>query len=193
MGHECVKINATGRSVTVTASHLKEGKYTERNISCNILVGTDGAGTPQQSLEDFSPETCKNLIFKLVGQEFSDIDVIDIKPWVMHAEVAEKYASCDNQIILAGDAAHDLPQLVVLMTNEGAILVRPDEHIAWRVKSGLDGYPILEMRRVFFCNIEELAMPQTALMDARAPEFCLLRCEYFRASQHCSEHEHVPF
>jgi len=40
------------------------------------------------------------------------------------------------------------------MTNEGAILVRPDEHIAWRVKSGLDGYPILEMRRVFFCNIE---------------------------------------
>jgi 2-polyprenyl-6-methoxyphenol hydroxylase-like FAD-dependent oxidoreductase len=45
MGHECVKINATGRSVTVTASHLKEGKYTERNISCNILVGTDGAGS----------------------------------------------------------------------------------------------------------------------------------------------------
>jgi hypothetical protein len=40
------------------------------------------------------------------------------------------------------------------MTKEGAILVRPDEHIAWRVKSGLDGDPILEMRRVFFCNIE---------------------------------------
>jgi 2-polyprenyl-6-methoxyphenol hydroxylase-like FAD-dependent oxidoreductase len=51
----------------------------------------------------------QNLIFKLVGQEFSDIDVIDIKPWVMHAEVAEKYASCDNQIILAGDAAHRSP------------------------------------------------------------------------------------
>jgi hypothetical protein len=43
------------------------------------------------------------------GQEFSDIDVIDIKPWVMHAEVAEKHASCDNQIILAGDAAHRSP------------------------------------------------------------------------------------
>jgi hypothetical protein len=28
----------------------------------------------------------------------------------------------------------------------------------------------------------ELAMPQTALMDARAPEFCLLWCKYFRAS-----------
>jgi len=45
----------------------------------------------------------------LVGQELSDIDVIDIKPWVMHAEVAEKFVSCDNRIILAGDAAHRFP------------------------------------------------------------------------------------
>jgi hypothetical protein len=49
------------------------------------------------------------------------------------------------------------------MTNEGAILVRPDEHIAWRVKSGLDGDPILEMRRVFFFNIE--GRKQTCIED----------------------------
>ncbi|KAG6759109.1 hypothetical protein POTOM_035576 [Populus tomentosa] len=129
--------------------------------------------------------TCKNLIFKLVGQEFSDIDVIDVKPWVMHAEVAEKHASCDNQIILAGDAAPRSPpaggfgEFRCFMTDiEGAVLVRPDEHTAWRLKSGLDGDPMLETRRVFFCNIEELAMPQTALMDARAPEFCLLRLNH---------------
>jgi 2-polyprenyl-6-methoxyphenol hydroxylase-like FAD-dependent oxidoreductase len=54
MGHECVKISATGRSVTLTASHLKEGKYTERNISCNILVGTDGAGSTARK------EACRN-------------------------------------------------------------------------------------------------------------------------------------
>lgn len=35
------------------------------------------------------------------------------------------------------------------MTKEGAILVRPDEHIAWRVKSGVDRDPIEEMKRVF--------------------------------------------
>ncbi|KAJ6981372.1 hypothetical protein NC653_024694 [Populus alba x Populus x berolinensis] len=64
-----------------------------------------------------SVTTCKNLIFKLVGQEFSDIDVIDKKPWVMHAEVAEKHASCDNQIILAGMQLLDLPQLVVLVSS----------------------------------------------------------------------------
>lgn len=36
------------------------------------------------------------------------------------------------------------------MTERGAILVRPDEHIAWRVKSVLDvGDPIQELKRVF--------------------------------------------
>lgn len=35
------------------------------------------------------------------------------------------------------------------MMESGAILVRPDEHIAWRTISGLAGDPIVEMRRVF--------------------------------------------
>lgn len=201
MGHECVKINATGQSVNVTASHLKEGKYTERNISCNILVGTDGAGSttrklagielrgekdlqklvsvhflsrdlgqyllnerpgmlffifnteaigvlvahdlmqgefvlqmpfypPQQSLDDFSPETCKHLILKMVGQELSDIDVIDIKPWVMHAEVAEKFVSCDNRIILAGDAAHRFPPAGGFGMNTG---IQDAHNLAWKI------------------------------------------------------------
>lgn len=35
--------------------------------------------------------------------------MIDVKPWVMHAEVAEKYVCCDNRILLVGDAAHRFP------------------------------------------------------------------------------------
>lgn len=35
--------------------------------------------------------------------------MVDIKPWVMHAEVAEKYLERENRIILAGDAAHRFP------------------------------------------------------------------------------------
>lgn len=35
------------------------------------------------------------------------------------------------------------------MTDKGAILVRPDEHIAWRVKSGISGDPNTELMRVF--------------------------------------------
>lgn len=35
------------------------------------------------------------------------------------------------------------------MTDRGAILVRPDEHVAWRSKSGNVNDPTLEMKRVF--------------------------------------------
>lgn len=35
------------------------------------------------------------------------------------------------------------------MTYRGAILVRPDEHIAWRIKSGVVGDVNSELRRVF--------------------------------------------
>ncbi|GAU41297.1 hypothetical protein TSUD_325110 [Trifolium subterraneum] len=64
---------------------------------------------PQQTIEDFSSKACEKLISKLVGREFGDVDVIDIKPWIMHAEVAERFVSCGNRIILAGDAAHRFP------------------------------------------------------------------------------------
>lgn len=35
------------------------------------------------------------------------------------------------------------------MTDKGAILVRPDDHVAWRVKSGRVGDHVKEMKRVF--------------------------------------------
>jgi hypothetical protein len=35
------------------------------------------------------------------------------------------------------------------MTDKGAILVRPDEHIAWRTKSEVVGDHIVELERVF--------------------------------------------
>lgn len=35
------------------------------------------------------------------------------------------------------------------MTNKGAILVRPDEHVAWRLKSEITGDPATEIRRAF--------------------------------------------
>lgn len=35
--------------------------------------------------------------------------MLDVKPWVMHAEVAEKFISPDNRMMIAGDAAHRFP------------------------------------------------------------------------------------
>ncbi|KAM1194570.1 hypothetical protein ACFX2J_021191 [Malus domestica] len=60
-------------------------------------------------LTDSTSCICEQIIFKLIGRELGGINVIDIKPWVMHAEVAEKFLSCGNRIILAGNAAHRFP------------------------------------------------------------------------------------
>lgn len=52
---------------------------------------------------------CKDVILKLIGQDLEDINVIDVKPWIMHAEVAEHFVSCGNRVMLVGDAAHRFP------------------------------------------------------------------------------------
>ncbi|KAF5796408.1 putative FAD-binding domain, FAD/NAD(P)-binding domain superfamily [Helianthus annuus] len=105
---------------------------------------------PQQMFEDFTSETCKKLIFKLVGHELADINVVDIKPWVMHAEVAEKYLACDNRIILAGDAAHRFPPAGGFGMNTG---IQDAHNLAWKLAAVIKGIapmsilPTYEMER----------------------------------------------
>ncbi|KVI05761.1 Aromatic-ring hydroxylase-like protein [Cynara cardunculus var. scolymus] len=83
---------------------------------------------PQHNFEDFTSETCKRLIFKLVGRELADVNVVDIKPWVMHAEVAEKYLACEDRIILAGDAAHRFPPAGGMNTG-----IQDAHNLAWKL------------------------------------------------------------
>lgn len=45
----------------------------------------------------------------MTGWKPADVQVVDIKPWVMHAEVAEKYVSFNNRVVLVGDSAHRFP------------------------------------------------------------------------------------
>lgn len=52
---------------------------------------------------------CEKIILSLVGREVADINVLDVKPWVMHAEVAQAFLASNNRVILAGDAAHRFP------------------------------------------------------------------------------------
>ncbi|CAH2034018.1 unnamed protein product [Thlaspi arvense] len=91
---------------------------------------------PQQSLSDFSPEMCKMLIFNLVGHELSDLDVADIKPWVMHAEVAEKFMCYENRVILAGDAAHRFPPAGGFGMNTG---IQDAHNLAWKIAALVQG------------------------------------------------------
>ncbi|KDP26758.1 hypothetical protein JCGZ_17916 [Jatropha curcas] len=231
MGHKCISLSATDQSVAVTASHIVEGKYMERNIHCSILVGTDGAGStvrelagielkgekdlqklvsihffstdlgqyllnqrpgmlffifnteaigvlvahdleqgefilqvpfypPQQKVGDFSPKICEKLIFKLVGRELSDINVIEIKPWVMHAEVSEKFVSCDNRIILAGDAAHRFPPAGGFGMNTG---IQDAHNLAWKIASVMYGIAPSSLIHTYEMERRPIAIFNTAL------------------------------
>ncbi|GMN49161.1 hypothetical protein TIFTF001_018326 [Ficus carica] len=231
MGHECLSIDASNDFVTVTASFFKHGEYMERNIRCDILVGTDGAGStvrklagidmkgerelqklvsvhflskdlgqyllnerpgmlffifnteaigvlvahdlkegefvfqipfypPQQNVQDFSPEMCKELIFKLVGRELGDLFVIDIKPWVMHAEVAEKFLCCDNHIILAGDAAHRFPPAGGFGMNTG---IQDSHNLAWKIASVVKGIAPFSMLNTYETERRPVAIFNTEL------------------------------
>lgn len=69
MGHECVSIDASNNFVTVTASSVNDGKYVEQNIRCNILIGTDGAGSTVRKLVGIDMRGEKDLQ-KLVSVHF---------------------------------------------------------------------------------------------------------------------------
>ncbi|ONL97326.1 2,4-dichlorophenol 6-monooxygenase isoform X6 [Zea mays] len=91
---------------------------------------------PQQMFEDFSAKVCEQIIFKLVGWEPADVHVLDIKPWAMHAEVAEKYICCNNRVILSGDAAHRFPPAGGFGMNTG---VQDVHNLAWKLGLLLNG------------------------------------------------------
>ncbi|KAE8716600.1 Remorin family protein [Hibiscus syriacus] len=115
---------------------------------------------PQQNLEDFSPEICKKLILKLVGQELSDIDVIDIKPWVMHAEVAERFVCGNNQIMLCGDAAHRFPPAGGFGMNTG---IQDAHNLAWKIASLLKGVAPSSILATYETERKPIAVFNTAL------------------------------
>lgn len=91
---------------------------------------------PQQMFEDFSAKVCEQIIVKLVGWEPADVQVLDIKPWAMHAEVAETYISCNNRVVLAGDAAHRFPPAGGFGMNTG---IQDVHNLAWKLGLLLNG------------------------------------------------------
>ncbi|KAK9675452.1 hypothetical protein RND81_11G007900 [Saponaria officinalis] len=103
---------------------------------------------------------CEQLIFKLVGHELDDIAVIDVKPWVMHAEVAEKFVSCNNQVILAGDAAHRFPPAGGFGMNTG---IQDAQNLAWKLASVINGIAPITLLNTYESERKPIAIFNTAL------------------------------
>lgn len=74
MGHECVSVNTADHGVTVTASFLREGRHMEKDIHCNFIVGTDGAGSTVRKLVGIDMKGERDLQ-KLVSVHFMSEDL----------------------------------------------------------------------------------------------------------------------
>lgn len=115
---------------------------------------------PQQKLKDFSSKVCEQIIFKLVGWEPVDVEVVDIKPWVMHAEVAEKFVSCNNRVILVGDAAHRFPPAGAFGMNTG---IQDAHNLAWKVSSLLHNIASPSIIQTYEVERKPIAISNTNL------------------------------
>ncbi|XP_052111859.1 uncharacterized protein LOC107468906 [Arachis duranensis] len=115
---------------------------------------------PQQTIQDFSPKACEKLIIKLIGRKFGDIDVIDIKPWIMHAEVAERLTCCGNRILLAGDAAHRFPPAGGFGMNTG---IQDAHNLSWKIASVMKGIAPFSMLNTYDIERRPIAVFNTEL------------------------------
>lgn len=75
------------------------------------------------------------------GNALGEGSKVALAPWENYLDVQE----VKNPSISSSSSWWELCR----MTDRGAILVRPDEHIAWRVKSEIVGDPMSEMRKAF--------------------------------------------
>lgn len=70
MCHECVSVRPNPKGVNVGIAFFKEGKRVVKNILCNFLVGSDGAGSTVRKLIGIGMEGERDLQ-KLVSVHFS--------------------------------------------------------------------------------------------------------------------------
>ncbi|CAD7703322.1 unnamed protein product [Ostreobium quekettii] len=90
---------------------------------------------PLQSLADFSPEVCRNLVEAAAGAPCHDVDIRDLRTWGMRAQVAEKF-SVGNRVFLMGDAAHVFPPAGGFGMNTG---IHDAHNLAWKLAAVLKG------------------------------------------------------
>lgn len=87
-----------------------------------------------ESLEKYDDATCLALIERAVGQALPETRIENVSPWVMSAQVAERYRS--GRIFLAGDAAHRIPPAGGLGLNSG---IGDVQNLVWKLSHVIRG------------------------------------------------------
>jgi len=81
-----------------------------------------------ETVDDFEPEVCLQLIHMAIGSNKPHIQIKHVRPWVMSAQVAQRYAQ--GRVFLAGDAGHRFPPSGGLGLNTG---VADIDNLTWKL------------------------------------------------------------
>lgn len=92
-------------------------------------------GHPSPIKEGYSPERCKEIIRKVVGEDDIDLEVIRAVPWSTSAKYAERFAA--GRVFLAGDAAHLMPVTGGFAMNTG---IQEVHNLTWKIAMSVNGF-----------------------------------------------------
>lgn len=129
-------------------SHLVQGRpgilhFLFDPDSSGVLIAYDlknnwvlmhGFDPATQTPESFDATTCATLVENAVGEELSDLKILNAGAWSMCAQVAERYRK--GRIFLVGDAAHRFPPTGGLGLNTG---IGDAQNLAWKMAANIKG------------------------------------------------------
>ena len=85
--------------------------------------------------EEFTPERCVEMVRLAAGVPDLAVEVLGISPWTAAARVAARYRQ--GRVLLAGDAAHEMPPTGGFGLNTG---VGDVHNLAWKIAAVLAGH-----------------------------------------------------
>lgn len=89
---------------------------------------------PLQSMADFTPEACVDVVRRAAGNKSLRVQVKTVKPWAMSGAVARPYSAGKERAFLVGDAAHVVPPSGAFGMNTS---VQDAHNLAWKLALAL--------------------------------------------------------
>lgn len=117
---------------------------------------------PVQDARDFTSTVCERLVRSAIGWKSDDgknLEILDVRPWTMSAEVSETFGSGDR-IFLAGDAAHRFPPSGGFGMNTG---IQDAHNLAWKLAAVTRGLSSPKLLKTYEAERKPVAMRNTVL------------------------------